>query len=157
MEKQILLVVWGDPNSSLYFHVGKLINYDSEYIFEYTHHNSLANRRLHDAINHGFYAYPRFPDLYKKYKSKELFPIFNRRIPSPNRSDYNYILGELSLPKSADKVDLLKATRGAPAGDPYLFGEPLGLDDKGVLNNHFYINGMRYVEDLPVNCFEKYK
>lgn len=149
MEMKSLLLIWRDRISRLYFHIGTL-TYDGKiYQFEYTHQIE-GERRVHDAINHGYSLHPAFPDLMKKYKSEKLFPAFARRIPSEDRVDYKEVLQELGLPKSASKMDLLRATRGMVGKDPYFFDEPLHLHDQNILSNYFYISGMRYI-DLPKN------
>lgn len=79
-----------------------------------------------------------------------MFPAFARRIPSPNRIDYEDILNELSLPNDADQMDILCATRGMIGKNPYFFAEPLYLINDKILTNHFYISGMQYSK-LPNN------
>lgn len=149
MGEKSLLFIWQDPKTHLYFHVGTL-SYDGNiYKFEYTH-QSKAERRVHDAIKHGYILHPIFPELEKEYASKKLFSTFARRIPSKNRIDYADVLKELSLPNDADKMDLLRATRGVSGKNPYSFDEPLRLIKENVLFNHFYINGMRH-KNLPEN------
>jgi len=145
-----LLLVWRDKNTSLYFHVGTLTYNGAKYVFEYTH-QSKANRKVYDAIKHGYRPHPAFADLKKKYESNKLFLAFDRRIPSDDRVDYQKILKELNLTTDADRMDILRKTRGIISGDPYFFEEPLRLDEKSnILTTHFYISGMRY-RDLPKN------
>lgn len=144
-----LLFIWQDEKTSLYFHVGTL-TYDGDlYKFEYTHHGK-AKRKVYDAIEHGYTLHPTFPKLKKKYESKKLFSTFARRIPSKSRIDFDNVLKNLSLPKNADEMDILQATRGIAGKSPYSFDEPLQLNDGNTLSNHFYINGMRHSE-LPDN------
>ncbi len=143
-----LLLIWRDKVSKLYFHVGTLTFDGTKYIFEYTHHCK-ANRKVHDALNFGYRPHPAFIDLKKKYVSNELFPAFNRRIPSEDRVDYENILGDLNLSQDADRMDILGKTRGVISSDPYFFEEPLQFDENNnKLTTHFYISGMRY-RDLP--------
>jgi len=149
MNTKSLLLVWRDEKTHLYFHVGTLTYDGSLYTFEYTHH-SQAERKVKDAIEHGYTLHPAFMQLTKKYESKELFPAFSRRIPSENRIDYQQVLKNLSLPKDADQMDILRATRGMIGNNPYFFDEPLRLTDDNILSNHFYISGMRY-RGIPKN------
>lgn len=152
MEKKSLLLIWRDPDTFLYFHVGTLAYDKQNYLFEYTHYTD-SERRVRDAIAHGYTLHPAFPKLEKKYVSKELFPAFSRRIPSKNRVDYHKVLDTFGLPTEADKMDVLRATRGALGNDPYSFSEPLRLVDNQKLLTHFYISGMRHV-DLNKNWHE---
>jgi len=145
-----LLFVWRDKKSSLYFHVGTLTYNGAKYVFEYTHQSDAA-RKIYDAMKHGYRLHPAFVDIKKKYESSELFPAFNRRIPSNDRVDYLKILEDLNLPLDADRMDILRKTRGIISGDPYFFEESLRLNEKdNTLSTHFYINGMRY-RNLPDN------
>jgi len=143
VEKKSLLLIWQDKKSRLYFHVGTLTHDGNLYQFEYTHQIK-ASRRVHDAMGYGYTLHPAFPDLMKRYKSEKLFPAFARRIPSPNRIDYEDILKALALPIDADQMELLRATRGMIGQNPYIFAEPLRLVDGNILKSSFYINGMRY-------------
>lgn len=143
-----LLVIWRDKISTLYFHVGTLTYDGHVYRFEYTHHCK-ANRKVHDAIDHGYRLHPAFVELEKKYESKSLFPAFDRRVPSDDRVDYAEILKDLNLPPNANRMDLLRETRGIISSDPHFFEEPLVLDENNRLSNHFYVNGMRHRDDLP--------
>lgn len=47
-------------------------------------------------------------------------------------------------------MDVLRETRGALAGDPYTFEEPLRLNGNHLCSN-FYINGMRHMNSVPDN------
>lgn len=148
-----LLVLWQDKESTLYFHVGTLSYDGKKYMFEYTHHsNSLRN--VHNALENGYRPHPAFPELEKKYESDNLFPAFNRRIPSSDRVDYIEILNNLQLPMDADRMDILRKTRGMLSGDHYSFEEPLRLNNKNNLQSHFYISGMRH-QKLPANWSSK--
>lgn len=144
-----LLLVWRDKKTSLYFHVGTLTHDGAKYIFEYTY-QSKATRTVHEAIQHGYRLHPAFADLTNKYESTDLFPAFDRRVPSDDRVDYYKILKDLELPTNASRMDILRKTRGMIAGDSYFFEEPLRLNRENQLSTHFYISGMRY-RDLPSN------
>ena|SRR5690625_325751 len=145
MSVKSLLLVWRDKKSRLYFHVGTLTYNGDLYKFEYTH-QSKAYRKVKAALNVGYTLHPAFPQLTKIYESEKLFPAFARRIPSKSRVDYGEVLKKLSLPKEADQMDILRATRGMTGKNPYFFDEPLRLIDNNILKNNFYISGMRYRE-----------
>ena len=144
-----LLVVWKNKENELYYHIGTL-NYDGKsYNFEYTY-RSKSTRNVIEAQREGYRLHPAFPELKKTYQSETLFPAFNRRIPDTSRLGYYEILKEFSLPTTADRMDVLRETRGKIAGDPYSFEEPLRLNgDK--LSTNFYISGMRHRNHLPEN------
>ncbi len=144
-----LLVIWQNTKDSLYYHIGTL-NYDGEvYTFEYTYRSKSA-RNVLEAQQNGYSLHPGFPELQKTYQAKELFTAFNRRIPDKSRVGYQQILNEFVLSPDADRMDVLRETRGALAGDPYTFEEPLRLHENN-LSSSFYINGMRHLDYLPEN------
>jgi len=144
-----LLVLWKDKNTNLYYHVGTL-NYNGEkYTFQYTYNND-SHRKIKDAMRNGYRLHPAFPELKKEYISSSLFYAFDRRIPSSDRVDYISILKDLGLPIEADRMDILRETRGTLSGDAYSFEEPLRLSHNHQLETNFYINGMRY-QQLTAN------
>lgn len=144
-----LLLVWQNRETRLYYHIG-MLNFDGEqYTFTYTH-RSESNRSVLEAMQNGYNLHPAFPELEKTYTGQSLFPAFNRRIPDVSRIGYDKILDEFSLPADADRMDVLRETRGALAGDPYTFEEPLRLNGNHLRSN-FYINGMRHMENIPDN------
>src|SRR5690625_4291506 len=146
-EVKTLLVVWQDEKSRLYYHIGTLSHYDDHYECEYTS-TQLGRRKLGDAIEVGYMIHPAFPQTDKLYRSKKLFPAFDRRIPSSDRSDFHAILADLGLNENASKMDILRATRGRLASDTYSFEQPLRLEEDGKLHSSFFIHGMRY-QNLP--------
>ncbi|WP_099159584.1 hypothetical protein [Virgibacillus ndiopensis] len=136
----------------LYYHIGTL-NYDGHfYTFEYTF-RSESPRTVKEAIHKGYHLHPVFPVLEKTYKSEKLFPAFDRRIPGKSRVGYEKILEEFNLPAYADRMDMLRMTRGMLSQDQYSFEEPLRLNGNQLWSN-FYVNGMRHRTELPKNCSE---
>ena len=144
-----LLVVWKNKKNNQYYHVGTLSYNSKEYIFEYTYHSN-APRKVYEALDDGYFLHPAFPELKKKYISKKLFSAFDRRVPSDSRINYYELLDEMGLPSNADRMDLLKETRGFLPGDPYTFELPLRIEGQ-ILQTNFYVNGMRHEKNLPEN------
>ncbi|WP_163969660.1 hypothetical protein [Oceanobacillus halotolerans] len=121
-----LLVLWKSKHTNVYYHIGTLTFNGEVYVFQYTFHTD-TYRKVHDALRNGYRLHPAFPKLEKKYESSTLFPAFDRRIPSHDRVDYQGILNSLGLPPEADRMDILRETRGILARDSYSFEEPLRL------------------------------
>lgn len=142
-----LLLLWQNPDTTLYYHIGTLSFDGEKYCFYYTHHNDVY-LKVSDALRNGYIQHPAFRDLDKTYESLKMFDAFNRRIPSEHRENFIEILDDLGLDSSADRMDILKATRGKLLGDSYSFEEPLMLSDDQHLTSTFYINGMRH-RNLP--------
>ncbi|AJD92860.1 hypothetical protein JMA_35430 [Jeotgalibacillus malaysiensis] len=139
-----LLLVWKNYKNDLYYHIGTLSFNGEVYTFEYSF-NSDSTRNVKSAIDNGYTGHPAFPSLDKVYTSDHLFEAFNRRIPDQSRIGYENFLSDLNLTNQADRMDILQATRGALANDPYTFEQPLKLNDE-TLSATFFINGMRHRE-----------
>ena len=77
-----------------------------------------------------------------KWKIRDLV-IDNQVVVAPmagvTNIAYRSILKEFGLPKLADRMDVLRETRGTLAGDTYSFEEPLRLNGNKQSTN-FYIN-----------------
>lgn len=148
-ETKSLLVLWKNKANSLYYHIGTLYFNGEEYTFQYTHQQD-GHRKVNEARQNGYRLHPAFPSLESIYTSKELFSAFDRRIPSSDRVDFKEILFSLGLPEQADRMDILRETRGMLAGDSYSFEQPIRLSENRHLKTNFYINGMRH-RDLPAH------
>lgn len=141
-----LLLVWKNKKNDTYYHIGTLSFDGVIYTFEYSF-KSDSTRNVKAAIESGYSHLPAFPILDKIYKSDHLFESFNRRIPDRSRIGYEDFIQEFNLSDSADRMDILQATRGALANDPYTFEQPLRLNEE-TLRATFYVNGMRHRESI---------
>ncbi|MEW9053729.1 MAG: HIRAN domain-containing protein [Neobacillus sp.] len=140
-----LLVVWQNKQSRLFYHIGTLSHYNNHYEFSYT---GIGQRKLIDALDNDYMLHPAFPIVDKVYRSSYLFPAFDRRLPSIDRSDFKAILADLGLDENSSKMDLLQQTRGRLASDTYSFEQPLRIEADGKLHSSFFVHGMRH-RDLP--------
>jgi len=104
----------------------------------------LGQRKLGDALKQGYMVHPAFPQTDKAYRSKKLFPAFDRRIPSSDRHDFKEILNDLGLNEEASKMEILRATRGRLAADTYSFEQPLRREEDEKLRSSLFVHGMRY-------------
>lgn len=138
-----LLVVWQNTKSRLYYHVGTLSYHNEYYEFTYTNYGS-GHRKFEEALENGYMLHPAFPDPNKIYKSKTLFPAFDRRLPSPDRSDFKAIMSDLGLNENSTKMEMLQQTRGRLASDNYSFEQPLRRENDGYLYSSFFVHGMRH-------------
>lgn len=148
-EVKSLLVLWKNKANSLYYHIGTLYFNGEEYTFQYTFHHD-GHRKVNEARRNGYRLHPAFPLLEATYTSNNLFSAFDRRIPSSDRVDFKEILFSLGLSEQADRMEILRETRGMLAGDSYSFEQPIRLSKNRHLSTSFYINGMRH-RDLPEN------
>lgn len=140
---QSLWLVWQNPQTRTYYHVGTLSYYEGMYEYSYTYY-SKGEGKIDSALENGYMLHPAFPDPNKIYKSKELFAAFDRRLPSPDRVDFIAILSDIGLDENYTKMDLLQQTRGRLANDTYSFENPLRVETDGKLHTSFFVHGMRY-------------
>lgn len=141
-----LLLIWKSKKDNSYYHVGTLSYDGALYTFEYTY-ASRSTRNVKLAMNQGYSLLPAFPLLEAKYEASHLFEAFNRRIPDRSRIGYKDFLKDYGLSENADRMDILQATRGVLANDPYTFEQPLRLNGH-KLSASFFINGMRHRQDI---------
>lgn len=145
-EHKSLLVIWKNKYTSLYYHIGTLSFYKNKYHFSYTY-GSQSTRSVHEAIKAGYKLHPAFPKIDYSYESENLFETFNQRVPNASRVGYKDFLEDYGLSANADRMDVLQATRGVIANDPYSFEQPLRLYGEKLISS-FYINGMRHFSEI---------
>jgi hypothetical protein len=131
------MVVWQDPESRLFQHVGTLTaDPAGEYRFAYEPEVGTID---------SFRPFPAFPELDRIYRSEALFPFFSNRVMSARRPDYDEYLDALGLTRDqADPVELLARSGGTRATDTVqVVAEP--VRDDGVEVTRFLVSGCRHV------------
>ena len=141
MNPRTLFLAWQDNESRQWFPVGRL---DADvsgpsYCFRYT---GGANRAKQET---GFPLLIEFPDLYKAYRSPELFPVFQNRIMNRSRPDFVDYLRQLDLPEGADPIEILSVNGGSRVTDTYEVFPKLIKREDGSSNCRFFLHGWRYV------------
>lgn len=139
----VLWLIWQNIETRQRYHIGNLSSVDGKYTF--TYELSGKRRTLFEAMENGYRPHLAFRDIHKVYKLNRLFDSFARRLPDKRRPDFNEILQALGLSKDYTKMDLLRATGGRLATDPYEFVAPIYR-----VNDHFdfdfYVAGWRYYD-----------
>ncbi|WAA14009.1 HIRAN domain-containing protein [Fervidibacillus halotolerans] len=139
----VLWLIWQNQETRQRYHIGTLSSLNGEYTFSYE--LSGKRRTLIEAMENGYRPHLAFRDVNKVYKSNRLFDAFARRLPDKRRPDFHELLESLGLPKDYTDMDLLRATGGRLATDPYEFVAPIYR-----YGNHFdfdfFIAGWRYYE-----------
>ncbi|MGV3488545.1 MAG: HIRAN domain-containing protein [Tuberibacillus sp.] len=139
----VLWLIWQNIETRQRYHIGNLSSLNGEYTFSYE--RSGKRRTLFEAMNNGYKPHLAFRDVNKVYKSDRLFDAFARRLPDKRRPDFQELLQSFGLSKDYTDMDLLRATGGRLATDPYEFVSPIYK-----YNDHFdfdfYIAGWRYYE-----------
>lgn len=146
-----LLVIWQDNVTRLRWVIGSLTKKDS-YEFQYNTDTIQALR------NKGFTGLIAFPELNKKYLSKNLFASFVSRLPDKRRSDIKEVLKTYEL-ETYDEFELLKKSGGRLPIDSLEFVEPIDLSKKLIVRQ-FYIAGVRFncdkscstISSIPINA-----
>ena len=85
-----------------------------------------------------------FPELERDYRSPELFPLFQNRVMSPSRPDFNSYLESLDLEGDANPIEILAVNGGERVTDRYeVFPLPARQPDGSFLFR-FFLHGWRY-------------
>lgn len=134
-----LYVAWQDPVSRAISPVAALIRLeDGTYEFRYL--------RQADVLP-GFRPFVAFPDLHRVYRSRDLFPFFENRLPPKERSDFPAFVASLDLPVDADPFEILARTQGRRATDTVeVFAEPVA-DETCRVVVRFLVRGVRHIPD----------
>ena len=146
-----LFLAWQAPSDSkrsrAWFPVGRL---DAEshtpfYRFRYTH----GAVKAHDDL--GFAPLLAFPDFEKDYKSDELFPLFQNRVLSSKRTDFQEYIQWLDLDRGhADPVSILSVSGGERVTDNLEVFPKVTADAEGNFNVRFFLHGLRHLGDRAI-------
>lgn len=139
-----LYIARQDPESHSWRAVGRLTREDGLYFFEYTR-GALESP--------GFYL-GRMRDLYKRYHSRDLFPLFTNRLLNRSRPDYPAYVRWLGVDENADPMQLLSRSGGKRATDNlcvYPHPEP---NEKGEIELFFFSHGLRYLDKEALQRIE---
>lgn len=142
-----LYIAWQDPETRLWHTVGKLYKQNDSYCFVYTQ-GALTSPR--------FKYLGRMHDLYQRYVSRELFPLFSNRVLSRSRPEYPDYVRWLAVEPNQqyDPMQLLARSGGRRATDElcvYPHSEP---NVNGQIELFFLSHGLRYLDQanlLQVN------
>ena len=119
----VLWLIWHNEETEQCYHVGNLIlHQDGTYTF--TYELSGKPQALTAAMQNGYKPHLAFRDLEKTYVSDRLFGPFARRLPDKRRPDFSDVLKAYNLTSDYTEMDLLRATGGRLATDPYEFVVP---------------------------------
>jgi hypothetical protein len=139
----VLWLIWQNTETRQRYHIGNLSSLNGEYTF--TYELSGKRRTLLEAMENGYRPHLAFRNIHKVYKSNRLFDAFARRLPDRRRPDFNDLLQTLGLTNDYTEMDLLRATGGRLATDPYEFVSPIYRYDDHF-DFDFYVAGWQYYE-----------
>jgi hypothetical protein len=113
---------------------------DSHYRFAYTRGVLQAKEKA------GFQPLDAFPKFETLYESAELFPLFQNRLISTKREDYNEYLMRLDLsPERADPFEILAISGGGKQTDNLEVFPKIQTRRDGSFSCKFFLHGWRHV------------
>lgn len=146
-----LFLAWQAPTDSAHsrawFPVGRL-DADpvaSRYRFRYTGGALSAQKSV------GFSPLLAFPDFQKDYESDELFPLFQNRVLSPKRTDFQQYIEWLDLGRSdADPISILAVSGGERVTDNLEVFPKVTADAEGNFHVRFFLHGLRHLGNQAI-------
>lgn len=132
-------VIWQDPTSRAFHHVGWLEHARGEFTFSYTDEAR---------ANPAFKPFPPFPLFQKRYRAPDLFPFFAVRLLSAMDPNFTAVLDALGLSRAeATPAELLAHSSAESAYDTIqVVPEALERPD-GSLVRTFLASGVRHVDE----------
>jgi transcriptional regulator with XRE-family HTH domain len=132
-------VIWQDPTTRGFHHVGWLEHVRGNFTFSYTDEAR---------SNAAFKPFPPFPLFDETYRASELFPFFAVRLISAMDPNFEAVLDALGLSRAeATPAELLAHSSAEPAYDTIqVVPEPVELPDRSVVRT-FLASGVRHVDE----------
>lgn len=151
-----LFLAWQAPaesaQSRAWFPVGRL---DAEptikrYRFRYTQGALTAKNEV------GFQPFLSFPDFGMDYESTVLFPMFENRVLSPKRADFQEYISWLDLePSNADPISILAVSGGERLTDSLEVFPEVRANSQGVFKVRFFLHGLRHLGQAAIERASK--
>ncbi len=141
-----LILSWKNPATHMWTPVGRLKYQSNHYIFKYTK----------GALNsEEFKPFEKMDNLYKIYKTEELFPLFKNRLLQKSRPEYKEYLEWLNITdREMHPMEELALTGGIRATDSLqLF--PIPVEKNGYYEVKFFSHGIRYLATSYINRANK--
>ena len=119
--------------------MGKLTCEDGEYCFSYLQGAIQAQKTAN------FQPLWSFPDLFRRYRSAELFPLFANRLLRPSRPEYQDFVQWLNIPEQKeDPIALLARSGGKRKTDSFEVFPCPERDANDTYHIHFFAHGLRH-------------
>lgn len=145
-----LYIAWQDPQTRQWHTVGKLSKQNDSYCFVYTQ-GAIASPR--------FKYLGRMHDLYQRYVSQELFPLFANRVLSRSRPEYPDYVRWLAVDPAQqdDPMQLLARSGGKRATDELCVYPHPEANANGEIELFFLSHGLRYIDQSDLQCIDRLK
>lgn len=141
MSARIFFLGWQDRESRAWFPIGRLDAPEGGggYEFGYTRGAQEAARK------HGFEPLYDFPDLNRRYRSEELFPLFKNRVMTSGRHGFQEYLKLLDFEgMKPDPLEIMAVDGGYRATDSYQVFPKILKDADGCFHSRFFLHGWRH-------------
>ena len=136
---KVLYLAWQDPDSREWLTVGKL-SVDRD-IFRFVYTKGATRSK-------NFIPFGSMRDLHEVYKARNLFPLFDNRLISKKRQEYQDFLRWLDLREDeADPLVILARTEGVRETDSLTVFPCPERDPDGKYVVHFFSHGVRHLLD----------
>ena len=141
VNERTLYVGWQDrAKTRQWFPVGRLDADLAEPRYRFCHVKGAERARE----TGGFDLVPGFPALHGTYESRELFPVFQNRVMSPRRPDFEDYLRGLDLNPTVDPTEILRVDGGRRATDFFEVFPRLVKNQDGTFVCRFFLHGVRH-------------
>jgi hypothetical protein len=131
-----LLVLWQHPETREIIPIGRFCRDGATYVFAYT-------RAAASIVD--FRPLPGLADLFQRYESGSLPPVFGQRVMDRDRPDFDGYARALGLdPVDATPWEQIVRSGGRRAGDTLQF-MPLPRVSDGRATARFLVNGIRHI------------
>ncbi len=141
-----LFLAWQHPENRSWHPVGKLTSEEGTYLFVYTR----------GALAPGFQPLGQMQDLYRRYQSTELFPLFANRLLSRARPEYRHLLEWIDVAEGQDDpIQVLSRTEGVRGTDTLTVFPRPHPDKHGNYHVHFFSHGVRYLPPAAIETIDK--
>ena len=140
-----LFVAWQTPSASrAWFPIGRLDADIANEEFEFAYTQGAVEAQLKGE----FSPLLAFPDMQRRYTSRELFPLFKNRVLGPKRKDFSEYVGWLALDADhRDPIEILSITGGERQTDSLEVFPKLEKAADNTFRCRFFLHGARYMRD----------
>lgn len=149
VKERTLFLGWQDGGKTReWFPVGRLDADFAEQRYRFCHVKGAERARE----TGGFDLVPGFPELHGTYESRELFPVFQNRVMSPRRPDFeDYVKGlalDPILDPATDPTSVLLVDVGRRVTDFFEVFPKLTKGEDGSFVCRFFLRGFRHTNEV---------
>ena len=148
MAEKTLFLAWHDTGENRLWYPVARLDADPEssrYRFRYTGGAKRAQKEARFPLITGF------PAVDKDYRSEELFPLFQNRVMSPARPDFQSYLETLGYDGTAEPVEILAVNGGLRRTDSFEVFPKLVKQPDGGFTCRFLLHGSRHLNPAAQN------